>query len=301
MLLAVAALTFLLIHLAPGDPVFLVGGEGGTPEYYAALRRELGLDRPLAEQFIRYLWQVARGDLGRSLQQRQPVLSLILERVPATLLLAGSAFLLSSALGILLGVWAASRANEPPDHVLLVLTALGSAVPVFWAGLLLVVVFSLWLGWFPAQGMTSPRGPGGWLDVVHHLVLPVVALTLQPLASLSRLMRVKMLEVQNEPYIITARAKGLPPRRVTVHTVRNALLPVLTVIGASAGALVTGAVLTETVFAWPGMGRLALYATLTRDYPLILGTVLVGSLAVVIINLLTDLLYAAIDPRITYA
>jgi peptide/nickel transport system permease protein len=301
MLLAVAALTFLLIHLAPGDPVYLLGGEGGTSEYYAALRREFGLDRSLGEQFLRFLWQAAHGDLGRSLHQRQPVLALILQRVPATLLLAGTAFAASSVLGLLLGIWAASRAHEVPDRVLLMLTALGSAVPVFWSGLLLVLVFSLWLGWFPAQGMTSPRGhPAGWVDVLHHLVLPAAALALQPLAALSRLMRVGMLEALSEPYVITARAKGLPPHRVAVHAARNALLSVITMIGTSAGALVTGAVLTETVFAWPGMGRLALDATLTRDYPLIMGIVLVGSVGVVIVNLVTDLLYAVVDPRITY-
>ncbi len=300
MLLAVAALTFLLIHLAPGDPAFLFAGEGGTPEYYALIRQKFGLDRPLPEQLMRYLWQVARGDLGQSLQQRQPVLALILQRVPATLLLAGSAFVLSSIVGVLLGVWAAARAYGALDRTLLTFTAVGSAVPVFWSGLLLVVFFSLWLGWFPSQGMTSPRAPTGWLDVLHHLALPVVALGLQPLASLSRIMRVKVLEALNEPYVLTARAKGLPRIRVMAHAARNALLPVITVIGGSAGVLLTGAVLTETVFAWPGLGRLALDATLTRDYPVIMGTVLVASVGTVVANLLTDLTYAAVDPRITY-
>ncbi len=302
MLLAVAALTFLLVHLAPGDPAFLFAGEGGTPEHYALIRQKLGLDRPLPEQLLRYLWRAARGDLGQSLHQRQPVLRLILQRVPATLLLAGTAFVLSSIVGILLGVWAASRAHGVLDRALLTFTAVGSAVPVFWSGLLMVVFFSLWLGWFPAQGMTSPRGPAaGWMDVLHHLVLPVVALGLQPLASLSRIMRVKVLEALSEPFVLTARAKGLPRTRVLVHAARNALLPVITVIGGSASVLLTGAVLTETVFAWPGLGRLALDATLTRDYPVILGTVLVASVGTVAVNLLTDLLYAAVDPRITYA
>lgn len=302
MLLAVAALTFLLIHLAPGDPAFLFAGEGGTSEYYALIRQKLGLDRPLPQQLMRYLWQVARGDLGQSLHQRQPVLGLILQRVPATLLLAGSAFVLSSIVGVLLGMWAASHAHGALDRALLAFTAVGSAIPVFWSGLLLVVFFSLWLGWFPSQGMTSPRGPvTGWVDVLHHLVLPVVALGLQPLASLSRIMRVKVLEALNEPFVLTARAKGLPQARVIVHAARNALLPVITVIGGSAGVLLTGAVLTETVFAWPGLGRLALDATLTRDYPVILGTVLVASVGTVVVNLLTDLVYAAVDPRITYA
>ncbi len=302
MLLAVATLVFVLVHLAPGDPAFLFAGEGGTPEHYALIRQKFGLDRPLPEQLLRYLWQVARGDLGQSLHQRQPVLPLILQRVPATVLLAGSAFVLSSIVGVLLGVWAASRAHGALDRALLAATAIGSAVPVFWSGLLLVVFFSLSLGWFPAQGMTSPRGPAaGWVDVLHHLALPVIALGLQPLASLSRIMRVKVLEALNEPFVLTARAKGLSNARVIVHAARNALLPVITVIGGSASVLLTGAVLTETVFAWPGLGRLALDATLTRDYPVILGTVLVASVGTVAVNLLTDMVYAAVDPRITYA
>ncbi|MDR7486754.1 MAG: ABC transporter permease [Armatimonadota bacterium] len=301
MLLAVAAVSFLLMHLAPGDPVYLLAGEGGTPEHYAQVRRQLGLDRPLFEQLLRHLWQVAQGDLGRSIHQRQPVLGLIVERLPATLLLVGSALGLASVGGALLGVWAASRPRSLLDRALLAFTALGAAVPVFWSGLLLVVCFSLWLGWFPAQGMASPRTQAaGWVDVLHHLMLPALALGLQPLASLSRLMRLKVLEALSEPYVLTARAKGLPRARVLGHAVRNALLPVITVIGGSASMLITGAVLTETVFAWPGLGRLALDATLTRDYPLIMGTIMVAAAGTVVLNLLTDVAYAVVDPRITY-
>jgi peptide/nickel transport system permease protein len=301
MVLAVAMLTFALVHLAPGDPVHILAGEGGTPEHYAQVRRQLGLDRPFAEQLARYLWQVSRGDLGRSIHQQQPVLALILQRVPPTLLLAGTALVLSSIGGIALGAWAASRAHSPVDRALLAITSLTAATPVFWTGLLLVVALSLWLGWFPSQGMTSPRATGAaWLDVLHHLVLPVVALSLQPLASLSRLMRLKMLEVLHEPHTRTARAKGLPRRRVLHHAGRCALLPVITVIGGSASVLITGAVLTETVFAWPGLGRLALDATLARDYPVIMGTVLVAAVGTVVLNLLTDVAYAVADPRITY-
>ncbi len=304
MLLAVATLTFLMLHLAPGDPTYLLGGEGGTPEYYALIRQKLGLDRPLPEQLVRYLLLIARGDLGRSLRQGQPVLTLILQRVPATLMLAGSAFLLSSVVGVLLGVWAASRADGLVDRALLTTTAVGSALPIFWSGLLLALVFSLRVGWFPVQGMASLRAPpSGWgsaLDLLHHLVLPVATLSLQPLAAVSRQMRGKMLEALAEPHIVTARAKGLSRVAVLRHAVRNALLPVVTVIGGYANALVTGAVLTETVFAWPGLGRLALDATLTRDYPLITGLVVTASVGIVAINLATDLVYAALDPRITY-
>jgi peptide/nickel transport system permease protein len=303
MLLAVTVLTFLLVRLAPGDPAYLLGGEGGSPAYYAMIRQKFGLDRPLPEQLVRYLTHVVRGDLGRSLQQGRPVLELIWERVPATLLLAGTAFLIATVAGVLLGVLAAVRPHGLLDRLILLGTGVGSVLPVFWTGLLLVLVFSIALGWFPVHGMTSPRPPSGWeayRDVLHHLVLPVATLSVQPLSSFSRLMRVKMLEALREMYITTARAKGLPELRVLLHAARNALLPVVTVIGGYANTLVGGAVLTETVFAWPGLGRLALDATLSRDYPLILGVTLVGACGTVAINLATDLAYAVLDPRIRY-
>lgn len=305
MLLSVAVLTFVLVHIAPGDPAYYLAGDGGTPAYYTLIRQKFGLDRPLPEQLARYLWTLVRGDFGRSLHQGQPVLALIYARVPATLLLVGSAFVVSSVVGVLMGAWAAPRANGLADRAVLGITALGSALPVFWTGLLLVLLFSLQFGWFPVQGMVSPRGsPPGWAraaDVLHHLVLPMTALAVQPLAAFSRLMRVKMLEALAEPFILTARAKGLPTARVMLQAARNAVLPVVTVIGGHAGALVTGAVLTETVFAWPGLGRLALDATLTRDYPVVMGVVVIASVGTVTMNLVTDLVYAAVDPRITYA
>jgi peptide/nickel transport system permease protein len=305
MLAGIVALAFVLVHLAPGDPTYYLAGDGGTPAYYALIREKFGLDRPILEQLARYLWFVIRGDFGRSLQQGQPVLALIIDRVPATLLLVGSAFVVSTMAGLVMGVWAASRANRFVDRALLGATALGSALPVFWTGLLLALWFSLDLRWFPVQGMFSSRGsPAGWgraVDILHHIVLPMTALAVQPLAAFSRLMRVKILEALAEPYTQTARAKGLTPTRVMLQAARNALLPVVTVIGAHAGTLVTGAVLTETVFAWPGLGRLALDATLTRDYPVVLGIVVITSVGVMAVNLITDVVYAAIDPRITYA
>jgi ABC-type dipeptide/oligopeptide/nickel transport system permease component len=305
MLLGVITLTFVLVHLAPGDPAYYLAGDGGTPAYYALIRQKFGLDRALPEQLARYLWTAAQGDLGRSLQQGQPVVALIMNRLPATLLLVGTALLASSTIGVLMGAWAAPRASGFADRALLGITALGSALPVFWTGLLLALLFSLWLGWFPVQGMLSPRGsPAGWAraaDMLRHLVLPATALAVQPLAVFSRLMRVKMLEALAEPYILTARAKGLCNSRIMLQAARNAVLPVVTVIGGHAGALVTGAVLTETVFAWPGLGRLALDATLSRDYPVVMGVVVIASVGTAGVNLLTDLVYAAIDPRITYA
>ena len=305
MLLGVAVLTFLVVHAAPGDPVYYLAGDGGTPGYYALIRQKFGLDRPLLEQLARYLWTFLHGDLGRSLQQGQSVLSLILGRVPATLLLVGTAFALSSLAGVGLGAWVAPRADGAVDRIVLGATAVGSALPVFWTGLLLALCFALWLGWFPVQGMVSPRGaPAGWAgvgDLLRHLALPAVALAIQPLAAFSRLMRVKMLEALAEPFILTACAKGLAPNRILLHAARTAVLPVITIIGGHAGALITGAVLTETVFAWPGLGRLALDATLTRDYPVIVGVVAIASVGTVIINLLTDVAYALVDPRVTYA
>jgi peptide/nickel transport system permease protein len=304
LLLGVTVLTFLLVHAAPGDPAYYLAGDGGTPAYYALIRQKFGLDRPLPDQLARYLETMIRGDFGRSLHQGQPVLTLILGRLPATLLLVGTAFGVSAVTGVILGIWAAPRANGVGDRILLAATAIGSAVPVFWTGLLLALVFSLTLGWLPVQGMSSPRGGlPGWThttDVLRHLVLPATALAIQPLAAFSRLMRVKMLEALREPYVLTARAKGLPGFRVLLQAARNAMLPVVTVLGGHAGALVTGAVLTETVFAWPGLGRLALDATLTRDYPVVMGLVLIASMGTVTINLLTDLVYVAVDPRITY-
>jgi peptide/nickel transport system permease protein len=304
MLAAVAVLTFVLVRLAPGDPVYVLAGEGGTPAYYALVRQRLGLDRPFPEQLARYLVTLARGDLGWSLHQQRPVGELIVERLPATLLLAGTAFLVATAAGLVLGVWAAVRAGSAVDRLLLVAATVGSSLPVFWTGLLLVLVFAWHLHWLPVQGMTAAPAPATAgarvLDVVHHLVLPACALALQPLASVSRLMRLKILEALAEPYIVTARAKGLPRGRVLAHAARNALLPVLTVLGGYAQMLVTGAVLTETVFAWPGLGRLALDATLTRDYPVILGLVLTGAAGTVALNWLTDVLYGVVDPRITY-
>jgi peptide/nickel transport system permease protein len=304
-LLGVAALTFLLAHIAPGDPAYYLAGDGGTPAYYALIRQQFGLDRPLPEQLVRYLWAVVHGDLGRSLQQGQPVLWLIAGRLPATLLLVGTAFAASSAAGIALGVWAAPRANGPADRTVLAATAICSSLPVFWTGLLLALCFSLWLGWLPVQGIVSPRGAAaGWTraaDVGRHLVLPAAALALQPLAAFSRVMRAKTVEALVEPHVLTARAKGLAPTRVLWHAARTAVLPLITIVGAHAGALITGAVLTETVFAWPGLGRLALDATLMRDYPVVTGVVVVASAGTMLINLLTDLVYVAADPRVTYA
>jgi peptide/nickel transport system permease protein len=303
MLPAVAALVFVLVHLAPGDPAYYLAGDGGTSAYYSLIRHKFELDRPLAQQLGRYLWTMLRGDLGRSLHEGAPVLTLVLQRLPATVLLAGTALAVSSTAGIAAGMWSARRAGSAADRLMLGLTALGSAIPVFWIGLLLILIFSLDLGWFPVEGMFSPGASGGGGavgDVLRHLVLPAAALAIPPLAAFSRLMRIKMLDALREPFILTARAKGLRSGRVARHAARAALLPVVTVIGGHASGLVTGAVLTETVFAWPGVGRLALDATLARDYPVVIGVVIIVCAGTIGLNLVADLLYAAFDPRIAY-
>lgn len=304
LILAMILVNFLLIHLAPGDPVTIhLGSMGTSQEYVEAVRERLGLDRPLAMQFLIYVGNVMRGDLGFSYVSQEKVLSLILARVPATLLLVGSSLLLASVLGVLLGVIAARRPYSLADNLSSVLALTGYSIPVFWFGQLLLMLLSLQLGLFPAQGMISlrtvPTGAGYYLDVAHHLALPVVALGLRYLAVNSRYARASMLEVLSLDYVTTARAKGLSERVVFFrHALRNALLPVVTLFGINLGVVFAGAVLTEAVFAWPGLGMLMLNAVYARDYPVLLGLLLVISTMVILANLLTDVLYAVLDPRI---
>ncbi|ODU07487.1 MAG: hypothetical protein ABS81_01010 [Pseudonocardia sp. SCN 72-86] len=305
--LVLVALTidFVLIHAAPGDPVTLLAGEGGDPAYYARIRSELGLDLPLGEQYLRYLGSAAHGDLGYSIAYRQPVVEVIGARFGPTLLLMVPALLLAVTVGGWLGVAAGRRAGSRADELISAGTLVGSSVPSFWVGQLLVIVFAVGLGWLPVQGMSDPHGSTSTaahvLDVAHHLVLPVLTLALFQLALIARLVRSSLAEVLVQDHIRMARAKGLGPRTVLYrHGVRNALLPVTTVIGSQFGALIAGAVLVETIFSWPGLGRLLYDSTLARDYPVLLGLFALVSVAVVIANLVTDLSYAALDPRVEY-
>lgn len=297
---------FVLIHAAPGDPIAYLAGQAGDPAYFAEMRARYGLDRPIAEQLGLYLANVARGELGYSFAYSQPVLQVVLGRLPATLLLMLTALALATGFGLWLGVLAARRAESALDHGITALTLVGYSIPAFFLGQLLIIVFAAGLGWFPVQGMTTPRGglsgPAYALDVLHHLALPALTLGLLQLTLLARLTRASLLETLGEEYVRTARAKGLGPRAVFYrHALRNALLPVVTVIGGHVGSLLTGAVLTEIVFAWPGLGRLLFDATLARDYPLLMAIFLLLSISVILANLATDLVYTAIDPRVRYS
>lgn len=304
LLFGVVLTVFVLIHVAPGDPIAtLIGDAPATPEYVAELREHLGLDRPLPEQFWLYLSNVVQGDFGTSYYYTGTVLELILQRLPATLLLMAAGLVLATVVGVLLGVVAAARPNSPLDTAANLVAIVGYSLPVFWLGELALLAFALTLGWFPSQGMTSLREPkegfDAVLDVAHHLVLPAVVLATRYIAIDFRLTRAEVIEVLTQDYILWARAKGLTSRLVLFrHALPNALLPVVTVTGLNIGFAFSGAVLTEIVFGWPGIGRLTLDAISHRDYPVLMGIFIFITMGVVIVNFLTDLLYAVIDPRI---
>ncbi len=297
-------LNFCIIHLAPGDPAIALGGEHGDAAYYAFLRARFGLDRPLPEQLIVYVSNVLRGDLGTSFVHGRSVIAVIGERVPATLLLVSTALLLSSVVGVWLGALAARHGRRSPDVTLTVVALLGHATPSFWLGQMAVLALAVGTGFFPVQGMTDARSPGAGLryvlDVLHHLALPAVVLAANELALTTRLVRTGLLEALGTDYVRTARAKGLPEGLIVRHALRNVMLPVVTVIGSRAGMFLSGAVLVEVVFAWPGLGRLLLSSLLARDYPVLLGMFLLISLGVILANLVTDLAYAWLDPRVRY-
>ena len=302
---AIAVVNFFLVRMAPGDPAQVLAGQSGAADekYMAQLRQQFGLDQPLPTQFAIHLSNTLRLDLGYSHRQQQPVVQLIAERLPATLLLTGCAFLLSIAAGVMLGVWSARKVGTWADSAITAGALLFYATPIFWAGLLLVLVFSVKLDWLPAYGMStigaSPGTGAMILDVARHAVLPVLTLSLFYMAIYARLTRASMLEVSQMDFVKTARAKGLPEHEVMYrHVLRNALLPVITYAGIHAGGLIGGSIVVETIFAWPGIGRLAFEAVSQRDYSVLLGIFLVISILVVVINLLTDLLYATVDPRI---
>ena len=300
------SVNFVLIHIAPGDPVMILAGEGGgDPSYYARIRAELGLDLPLGQQYLHYLGAAAHGDLGYSIAYRQPVIEVVGARIGPTLLLMLPALAFAALAGGWLGIAAGRRAGSRTDELISAGTLVGASVPSFWVGQLLVIVFAVELGWLPVQGMSDPRGAGSVpaqaLDIVRHLVLPVITLALFQLTLIARLMRSSISEVLGQDYIRTAWSKGLSPAAVVYrHGLHNALLPVTTVIGSQLGALLAGAVLTETIFSWPGVGRLLYDSTLARDYPVLLGVFALVSVTIVASNLVTDLLYALLDPRVEY-
>lgn len=304
-ILTIVVLNFALLHLAPGDAADVLAGEAGsaTPQYMAQLRQNFGLDQPLYVQLFVYLEHVFTFDLGYSFRHGMSVSELILTRLAPTLLLMLTVFVLSVGLGVVLGAIAARNLNRWRDNVISTLAVLAYATPVFWAGLMLIVVFSIKLGWFPTSGMEQvgafKEGFARVVDIAHHLVLPAVTLTLFYLALYTRLMRASVLDQYAMDYVVTARAKGLTERQIARrHVLRNAALPVLTMAGVQIGALLGGAVVVETVFAWPGLGLLAYESLFARDINLLLGIFFISACLVVVVNLAVDLLYSRLDPRI---
>ncbi len=300
-LLGVSVIIFMVLHLAPGDPAEIMLGSQATQADLERLRAELGLTEPLYVQYVHWLGLVARGDLGRSIWMKRPVLNEVLGRFKATLVLTGAALVLSTAGGVALGIASATRPNSLLDRLSAMASLFGASMPVFWLGIVLMVIFALWLGWLPASGMFAPYGGGDLRDLLVHLALPAVTLAAASVTIIARLTRSTMLETLGQDYIRTARAKGVVERAVVLrHGLKNALIPIVTVVGVQAGYLLGGAVLTETVFAWPGVGTLMVQGILARDFPLVQGCVLVVALSFVLINLVVDLLYAWLDPRIRY-
>jgi peptide/nickel transport system permease protein len=288
----VSILVFAIVHLLPGDPVLvMLSGANATPEQVAELRAQMRFDDPLVVQYGRFLGRAATGDLGRSIFSKRPVIDEIGDQLPSTLELAGASILIAVALGLLLGILAALRPNSWLDRLSMLVALGGVSMPSFWLGLLLIFVFSLELGWLPATGQ------GGW----RRLLLPAATIGLNYAAVVARLVRSSFLEVLGNAYIGTARAKGLGERVVVLkHALGNALIPVVTIIGVQLGNLLAGTIIVETVFSRRGMGRLAVTAVLDKDYPLVQGVVLVSALGYVLVNLLVDVSYSIIDPRIRH-
>ena len=297
-------INFFLLRLAPGDPArILAGQDAPSEEQIEAIRANLGLDQPLPIQFWKYLQGLAQGDLGQSITYRQPVLDLILERLPATLMLTMTSIVLALIVGTLLGALAAQRSGSGVDSMLSFSNYTLFAIPSFWLGLVMIVIFASNLGWFPTSGMRTVRADyTGWrdtLDVLQHMALPVATLALVQIPIYFRITRASVLEQQREEYVTTYRATGMPESRIfRRYALRNALLPTVTVFGLGLGFVFTGAALVEIVFAWPGIGRLTLDAVFRRDYPLLLGIYLILAVTVSIAVLLTDIVYALLDPRI---
>lgn len=321
-LLGLSLFSFGLIRLVPGDPVLtLLGERGGSPEVYQQMKKNLGLDRSLPVQYGLFIKKAVHGDLGQSAITQRPVLEEFFDRFPATFELGCMSLLISILIGVPLGILAATRRNSFMDYSVMSVSLMGYSMPIFWWGLLLILFFSVHLGWTPVSGRMSvlydvksvtgfmlidtllsgeatERRLAFW-DALKHLILPSVALGTIPLANIARMTRSSMLEVLNEDYIRTARAKGLSSFYITyVHALRNALIPVTTVIGLSFGSIITGAILTETIFSWPGIGKWMVASVTARDYPVIQGGVLIIAILVVSVNLLVDLTYLLINPKL---
>lgn len=296
-LLGVLVVVFALVHLVPGDPVRIALGTRYTPEAYDALRSASGLDRPIIGQFFGYVGSALTGDLGVSFRNGDPVATILVDRLPATASLAVAGIVIALLIALPAGIWSALHEGRISDGIVRVTSQFGVSVPDFWMGILLIALFSTTLGWLPTSGYRPLLGdPGGWLQ---HLVLPGLTVGLVAAAILTRYIRSAVLEVAGMGYVRTARSKGLSPRVVTFrHTVRNALVPILTITGIQLATILGGVIVVEVVFAWPGLGRLVYNAVAARDYPVIQGAVLLIAVLFLLINLIVDLLYAVVDPRI---
>jgi len=318
--IGVSIIAFSFIRLLPGDPVALLSGERVmSPERHAEISRQLGLDRPMVVQYLDYLWGVVQGDFGRSITTKEPILDQFATLFPATLELSVCAIIFAVLLGIPAGIFAALRRGSVVDQTLMGSALVGYSMPIFWWGLLLIILFAGILQWTPVSGRISlmfyfpevtgfmlidsllSGQPGAFRSAVSHLILPTIVLGTVPLAVIARQTRSAMLEVLGEDYVRTARAKGLPARRVIgVHALRNAMIPVVTTIGLQVGALLAGAILTETIFSWPGIGKWMVDSVSKRDYPVIQGGLLLIAAIIMIVNLVVDLLYGLINPRIRH-
>jgi len=296
-LIGVLVVVFALVHLVPGDPVRIALGTRYSPQAYDALRSASGLDKPIVEQFFSYIGSALTGDLGVSFRNGDPVTEILLERLPATISLAVAGIVIALLIALPAGIWSALREGRISDAIIRIASQFGVSVPDFWMGILLIALFATTLGWLPTSGYQPLLdNPGGWL---RHIVLPALTVGLVAGAIMTRYVRSAVLEVASMGYVRTARSKGLPPRVVTFrHTVRNALIPVLTITGIQLATILGGVIVVEVVFAWPGLGRLVYNAVAARDYPVIQGAVLLIAALFLLINLIVDVLYAVVDPRI---
>ena len=304
-IVGIVVVNFVMLNLPAGDMAdVMTGNEGGGNAGYAdQLRKEYGLDRPLPIQLVTYMGRLLQFDLGHSYTRNMPVLDAILIRLPATLLLMGAAILIAFVFGVIMGTLAGRNAGKPLDALISVLALVGYATPLFWLGLLLILLFTITLGWLPSGGMKTIGMRGGlweqWLDIGKHLILPACTLAVFYLAIFVRLMRSSVIEVEGQDFIRTARAKGMTEGRVYMHHLTpNAMLPVLTMLGLQVGGMLGGSVVVETIFSWPGLGRMTYEAIFSRDVNLLLGVLFLSSVCVVVTNLIVDLLYCWIDPRI---
>ncbi len=300
-LLGVSIILFVVMNIAPGGPEAVLMGDDISPEAAARIRANLGLDQPLPVQYGKWLISMLQGDLGNSFRTGEPVFNLIMERLPNTLILTVAAFAFALVIAIPIGIISATKRGSIIDKAASVVAFLGVSFPTFWLGIVAILIFSQWLGWFPVSGIAAYGMENNLWNRLHHLVLPAVTLGSVQMATYMRFTRSGMLEVLKQDYIRTARSKGLGEGRVIrVHALRNALITVVTIMGLSLPALVGGSVLTETIFAWPGLGRLAVNAVFQRDYPIIMGVNMVVALITVLANLSVDMMYTLIDPRIAY-